>query len=473
VVHRLAWMPLVAVLACNRGFLPGPPAPPVRSAWNARPPVASGLSRSQPADGKIRPCLHDSTARKAAAAEVDALSSRIRSLPPDGEPAPLLADLRHLLDGPCFALARLEGRNWDIRSSLSLRSFWESGGEAWVENFLELDASQREGWVTWVPPTPRRALTLEGAPDHPLGPWLLCAERDEPCGDETEPWARRARTYFELFDSSRRARESPPLCDPVAACATRALAAGVDEPYTEWRSCLEGTAPTQTALPLGRFRAPHEGWILVRGRRGHYRFCDEARAYDLATGATYVARSCSGLALRKDGSVDGAQTDATRTEQTQAGRVDVGLLREAAWMMALSNETQDDVLERGFSDAIPDGIEPAAGSGEGSGSASFWGSSSQTLLDWRWIARGKTVSSGTLTWPGDYNRAARDHAVKLLDIAEASFREGCAPAPLLPQGLEAPSAGGVSPLDASSGSLRAAGEHLSKALTAIHAKLCP
>lgn len=44
-------------------------------------------------------------------------------------------------------------------------------------------------------------------------------------------------------------------------------------------------------------RAPSHGWFILRGRRGHYRFSDEVRAYDLATGAAYVARSEAALAL--------------------------------------------------------------------------------------------------------------------------------------------------------------------------------
>jgi hypothetical protein len=437
-----------------------------------------------PAEGRARPCPHDSAASKAAAAEVDALSTRIKSLPPEGNPAPLLADLGRLLEGPCFALARLEERKWDIKSSLSLRSFWESGGQSWVESFLRLDASTWEnGRAMWTPPTPRRALTLEAAPHHPLAHWLLCSERDEKCGDETEPWMRRALTYFKLFASLRHVdnstchvEDSAYIVDPQGGCVTRALAPGVGEPYAEWRTCIEETAETQTALPLGRFRAPHDGWLLVRGSRWP-RFCDEARAYDLATGAAYVARSCSGRVRRADGSIESARTDLVRTDETHVGRLEVSLLREAAWMMVLSNEAQEGVIEEGFGSTIPDGIEPAARSvreslGGGFGSVS----SAQTELDWRWLARGKAVSSGTITWPEDGAGAARDHAVKLLDIAEASLREGCAPAPLPPEAPEAPSADDGSPLAKarSRGAAQepATREHLSRVLAAIHAKPC-
>lgn len=49
-----------------------------------------------------------------------------------------------------------------------------------------------------------------------------------------------------------------------------------------------------------------------------------------------------------------------------------------------------------------------------------------------WAADGEsvTVDAGELTWPTDYNDGAREHAVNLLDIAEAGFVAGCAPARL-------------------------------------------
>ena len=68
-----------------------------------------------------------------------------------------------------------------------------------------------------------------------------------------------------------------------------------DKRYQKWHACIEELRPRQDALPLGRVRAPMRGFFVVRGRRGHYSFCDEIRAYDLASGAAYVASSCSGV----------------------------------------------------------------------------------------------------------------------------------------------------------------------------------
>ena len=142
-------------------------------------------------------------------------------------------------------------------------------------------------------------------------------------------------------------------------------------------------------------------------------------------------------------------------------------------MMALSSETEERVLADGFGWSIPEGIELVAESGEIQGIGMGWsGSSGQTELDWQWVVRGAAVASGTLTWPEDYNLAARDHAVKLLDIAERSFQEGCAPAAPPIEVRATKPAGGVSPIDADRSWLDAAQKALEHALRSTHAKPC-
>ncbi len=111
------------------------------------------------------------------------------------------------------------------------------------------------------------------------------------------------------------------------------------------------------ALPLGRFRAPDRGWLVIRGRRGHYEFCDELRAYDVETGAAYVAKSCSGLHLRPGGSVDFEATNASRKAAVEAGRVDVANLREAVWMILLAPQAQEGYLSADYF-SLPKGMVP-------------------------------------------------------------------------------------------------------------------
>jgi hypothetical protein len=57
---------------------------------------------------------------------------------------------------------------------------------------------------------------------------------------------------------------------------TRNSARGVEHAdratYQDWRDCIEMARPKRVALPLGDFKAPTTGWVVVTGRRGHYDF---------------------------------------------------------------------------------------------------------------------------------------------------------------------------------------------------------
>jgi hypothetical protein len=220
-----------------------------------------------------------------------------------------------------------------------------------------------------------------------------------------------------------------------------------------WRTCLEEARPEVPALPLGTFRAPRSGWWFIRGRRGHYRFCDEVRAYDLASGAAYVASSSSGLVLGNDGSVVHDKTDAARRVNVRMGRVPVDNLREAALMAILAKEVRS-VQVRAESYPLPAGLVPRwpedTGIGMGS-SGSFWGSSAQTILSWALYEGDQVRAEGQLTWP-DSAHAGEQHAVDLLRVAEAGLQDGC-PRAALPEAPAVPGRPGVSRLDARAATL--------------------
>ena len=131
-------------------------------------------------------------------------------------------------------------------------------------------------------------------------------------------------------------------------------------------------------------------------------------------------------------------------------------------MALLAPEVQNDVVVSGFGWHIPEEIAVGLPAMEGAGGLgmSFTTSSGQTGLAWSWIDGGKTVRSGELTWPEDYNDAAREHAVRLLDIAETTFTRGCPPA-AMPSWLTVDGKpGAVSHLDAGEGAVRKAQDGL-------------
>lgn len=459
VTHRSTRLGIAAALSLlfgascaptTRGGAPLAPLPTVAPEPTAEVRAVVAASDDEPA---LRPCAASPEADDARTA-IAALSKRVEALLPTDDPKPLAGELVTLLDGPCFRLIR-----WDLHelgaafdASASLRAFFGRGGRAWLEQVLHYDEpADGGGRVSTTPPTPRKTLTLDVAPSHPLAA-LLCREGDAACGAETVGWQRRADRFFELFGLVKHLerRGAAPRAEQ-SACEARALTKPVLRRFAEFRACMRESETPRTMFPLGRFRAPREGWFFVRGRRGHHSFCDEVRAYDLASGSAYVVRSCSGLVLRDGGSVDGKKTDAAREAKDEVGRVSADAIREAAWMALFASEVQHDAVHGGLGWYIPPSIEVAHAGGVSGGSfgGSFRSNSSQTELTYAWVTRGSVVKSGTLTWAQDFNDAAREHAVSLLAIAEASFVAGCPPTALPSPLVAGPSGkGGVSRLDA-------------------------
>jgi hypothetical protein len=331
----------------------------------------------------------------------------------------------------------MDGVSLRPTSALSLRTYWNDGGMARLRGYLDLrDADQP---IVWVEPSVRKALTLETAPHSPLRP-LLCPVADEACASETRGWEIRAEEAFRHAGELAAERqnllernERSPIASPAEEeCEKLAIKAPAGRRFSEFRDCLEGTRDRRPALPIGHLRAPAHGWLLMSGRRGHYRFCDEVRAYDLASGAFYRVGTCSELALMAGGAVDHRATDEGRQRVVELGHLPVEALRETAWMLLLLDEVDKDVRLGGWGRSLPGGISVMAkvseeiglGSLRGFGT-SFRTTSADTTLHWRVVDIDHELKSGSLTWPMEWNDPERDHALTLLKVAEAGFVAGC------------------------------------------------
>ncbi len=401
-------------------------------------------SGSAPPEGEvIRACRPGEPAFVAARRELQEIGDRVEALAPGDNPKAAFEALKTLLTGPCFRLAPHWPRWSDVEpeTASALQNFWEAGGEPWFAQFLGLHASPPV--YSWTVPTLRKSFGSDKDQAHPLAP-LLCPLGGTECGRETRGWELRAESAFEGFsyrkssedvtrtaaESSRRGRNH---CRDLAVEKPRL------DRWSVWMKCLQDTEARQDALPLGHMRAPDSGWWVLEGRRGHHSFCDEIRAYHLETGTAFVVSSCSRLVLRNDGSVDGRGTDALRKAQTRVGQLSLDSLREAAWMTFLAPEVQAGVVLSGTGTALPPEVTPVQRSGQGMGFGAFSGSgsSAQTRVNWSWSRSQSHRHCGDLTWPEEYDRAGYDHAVKLLQIAEASFVESC-PRAALPSWLTDP-----------------------------------
>ncbi len=356
------------------------------------------------------------------------------------------AGVRALLASRCYRAATTLAPVLEFSHPLALRDWWHAGGRRWLEAQLEPPlggsaGSLRERVV--FPPTPRRVLLLETSARDALAP-LLCPAADDTCGRETAGWVERARQAF----AAHAALQPQPLdLEPTpspARCEDDLRAEG-SLGWTTWTECVASRRRWEWALPLGRFRAPDRGWLVVTGRRGHYDFCDGLAAFDLATGAAWIARSCSALQLLPGGGVDFEATERSRRPAVEARRVNVSNLREAAWMMLLAAEAEQALLTAEYvplpAGLEPEGAEESASFVQGGG---WWGSTDQTTLGWDWLTpAGQALAAGTLTWP--HSAATPEaHAAALLRITELGMEPSCPPSAPPPL---APGAPGVHPLD--------------------------
>jgi len=113
--------------------------------------------------------------------------------------------------------------------------------------------------------------------------------------ERAQSYVMRAEAAFDAREDVVEARLLPHIQGtlyvqlPVEACNGR----WHDRPTTfeAFASCAAYHAPRNRRYAAGiALRAIDRGWLVLRGRRGHYDWANEIRAYDLATGAAYVVR---------------------------------------------------------------------------------------------------------------------------------------------------------------------------------------
>ena len=377
----------------------------------------------QPPQPIVR-CAPTTAPTRAARRALVAFQRRLLSATDDALVGPLLADFHALLKTECFHAAAEISRLPHPDSALAFKDWWRSGGQAWLFSYVEVpllgNARDPQPHVVG-PPDVRKTLTSASS-DHPLRT-LLCPVTSASCGAETRGWALRADAFFERFP------QSPPHEQAVKVVASEEIAkactASTNGEYGEWRACVESSRVRRVALPLTPVQAPTSGWLIVSGRRGHYEFCDDTTAFDVATGAMIRTESCSSLALRRDGSVDRGRTAQGRRIRTVAGRVNTENLREALWMILLRGETERVQLQAAYY-PVPSGMEFTrfTRSRPDERIDPVWFSTSWGALTWEWIRAGDETIAGELLWPESFD-AAEAHATSLLMIAEASLIERC------------------------------------------------
>lgn len=404
---------------CAWGCAPAKPATPPGT-LPARPALVSetpGAASRTVSNEAVHPCVPDTRDAREAEGAIERLDAEIANLAANASGVAIRDAILQLLEGPCFALATVPVP-FELDSGLAAKEWWQAGGKWWLENQLALGGSDHE---LVFPPSGRATLVSDRQKGHPLAPLLCPADAALPdaragCGRETLGWMHRARLAFAKYAEAKRAEELDMRPPPARRdeCEAVAKAASPHEALRAYSECMERTMLPRDALPIGRFAAPKQGWLVLRGRHAD---CDEIRAYDLETGSVYIARECGGAK--------------TRQRSVESGRVPVDALREAALFTLLASSAEHDVVLQGGGWWIPSfvPIELPERTGAEMRLHGISTSSGRTVLEVSWILGGRGQARTSLDWP-DSSEPAKAHAAELLAIAELGFVSGCAPARL-------------------------------------------
>lgn len=437
------------------------------------PSDASDASKEAVLDFQVRPpgCAEaDTKARQADLARVGALLYAEKA-----DARVVTTELLAALEKPCLAfIAPTIAPSLRVPTTIAaLRKVWGSGLAGILDEATKGLRTNHGALLLAIPPEPVPDLTPDARRDLT---WMICAAGDSSCD--------RARSYItraeEAFDARAHAEERSSLVvwqgsstlyvDVRAEICRSPRASGAPPPATfeAWASCVATQAPRNRRYAEPRLRAPERGWLVLRGRRGHYDFADEIRAYDLATGAAYVARNAGALV---------AVGASKPGPDAFTGRLAVDQLRELAFAL-LTRDAVVEVRTAVAYAAVPQGVPLALGASDAGahGSESWgriaWSASDQTQIAWA-FDEGTRARGGTFTWPNahDWVDDQIDHLVR---VSEAGLVQGCAPA-LLPSKLLARSrAGGirVSPVDADAAQLAGVYRDLEQRLEALRTRAC-
>jgi hypothetical protein len=363
------------------------------------------------------------------------------------DPSPLVVELDAVWASPCLAhVARFFPRP-HIGSREDLPIFGDLSRMAGMIGGLY----RRDGKRYYlVPPMTRPPLDAQGlgAAQKSLAPWT-CDPTATDCGN-TGSFIARAEAAFDAGEQRRLAwlpRSGVGVAVPNCAdAAERDDRVPKPTAFESWMRCVEHELPRTFRYSRSiRLRAPDHGWLVLRGRRGHYAFADEVRAYDLGTGAAYVARSESGLVLTGT-EVDFHAVDKQRKPEAFTGNVLAESVRELAFVAltgaALAPARSDLTVVQ-----IPDGMAVALSERfTHSVVDQSWGSSAQTKLSFTIVDGTKLVTSGSFLYPRS-SEPAEERADEVLGVMEAGLERGC-PRATIPLRLGRSGGSGVSPLDA-------------------------
>lgn len=434
------------------------PAPAGRPCPSSPAPVvASVVSAVAPQETALVGC--DAAARQKVHAELTALNKTISDLSPGDAYEEPTRKIAALWTHPCLpTLARFFAVP-EPRSAAALIDVWKRGlHEALFESVGGLYRAEGEPPALVVPPE----VVPEPSADALAKAASWVCPPDEASCARSKSYVARAERVFDFWRDLSLAPGASEACKDASAVD------GATTAFERWAVCVFYSVPETTRYPKIPLRAPTSGWVVLTGRRGHYSFSDEVRAYDVASGAAYVVSSTTKLVL-KGGEVDAAATEAARVPVTGRGEVAPDQARDLAFLLG-TKSLPVHYREYVMKVPVPAGVafEIAGGAGRIPWKRQPWRTSAQTKLAYALI-EGKRRTEGFVTWPAAAD-VTETHIDEVIGDMEAGLVAGCPRA--RPPLVSGASVGVVSSVDAAPDAFRAKIALLEKLLDDLAASPC-
>lgn len=390
-------------MACARPLAP----PPSSTGW--RGPSSRAID--------IRPpgCSGEQTAERLR--DIAQLDDELREV--HGDRHRVLAKLRSLAERPCLAyLAPILAIPADATLD-QLRDAWSSGLEDWLEHAARGFERDGDRLLMAVPRDIVPALTA--AQQTTLAEWS-CPTDAAHCARAAAYQLRAEAAFDREYERSLARFPSAPagsaIITPLLTNKCDGTFRAAPPTFESWTSCIAAYAPRNRRYASGALRTFDRGWLVLRGKRGHYELDDELRAYDLATGAAYVV------------SVQYRMSSSGPRLVTAVGSIAPDQLRELAFVLFTRSAIVEVRTSAGYGVVPPTIPRELAGKPVAIDS---WPQLIVTGSDQTQIAvvfTGTTRPTTTqFTWPHADNWI-NDYIVELVRVAEAGLVVGCAPAKL-------------------------------------------
>ncbi len=441
---------------------PTAPPPPKQEEVEVEEPTEPAFDPSAGADFRTPVGIAGCTTENLAELRTQLESFEKRLWKEPDKTASVIADVREAWLHPCLShFARVFppppasiGRArfvelWQRGAGASLRSMagalYKRNGKNYViappEEPAVVSAKDRAAFSSWICPDPAVACNQAGS----------YIERAHDAFDREEELAHRWNGMLVGGEGNDRLPNS--FLATRLGCDDRSqndAEKATETPFETFEKCVASSSPRTWRYPEATtMRARDRGWLVLRGRRGHYEFSDEIGVFDLATGAAFIARSSSELLL-SGVSVDFNAVDKQRKPLIRAGSVAADQVREVAFLLATAPLLR---MQRSHAEIVPmpEKLEVTLSKNHDAKhpfdvGETGWATSAQTHVAWQLVDGTTTIAKGNLTWPDSY-LAWESHAAGLVRVMEAGFVPGCTPAGL-PKGIVRGPVGAVHPIDA-------------------------